>query len=366
MWHGIKGHDENVERFRRAVSRGRIGGTYLFLGPPGIGKKMFALKFAQTLLCEKHSIELFDPCEACASCLQVISRTHPDIMFVSRPPEKSFIPLETLIGERGQRNVEGAGLIGHLALKPYSGRHRIGIIDDADYFNEEGANALLKTLEEPPPQALLILIGTSASKQLPTIRSRSQIVRFRPLPPDILAELIMEEGLSRDLEEARRLAQLSGGSLERARDLADPEMWPFWVRWRGELSGVSFDAVNWSQEFRAFVDSAGKEAATRRRRLYHIFSFTADFLQDAVRLLVGGCAEGSASAECHEFVCVLRERLGYDAVEAVQHGVELCLQACEDIEKNANLTILIDDWTTTLWSCLNPNGVAPRQSPKPT
>ncbi|HOP77569.1 MAG TPA: DNA polymerase III subunit [Thermogutta sp.] len=366
MWHGIKGHDENVERFRRAVSRGRIGGTYLFLGPPGIGKKLFALKFAQTLLCEKHPAELFDPCEACASCLQVISRTHPDVMFVSRPPEKSFIPLETLIGERGQRNVEGAGLIGHLALKPYSGRFRIGIIDDADYFNAEGANALLKTLEEPPPQALLILIGTSASKQLPTIRSRSQIVRFRPLPVDILTELILEEGLSQNLDEARRLAQLSGGSLERARDLADPEMWPFWVRWRAELSGISFDAVTWSQEFRTFVDNAGKEAAARRKRLYHILSFTANFLRDAITLLVGGHADDSTSAECQNFVRVIKEILGPDAVEVIQHCVETCLQACEDIERNANLTILIDDWITTLWHCLNRSRVASPQSPKPT
>lgn len=366
MWHGIKGHDELVERFRRAVGRGRIGGTYLFLGPPGVGKKMFALKLAQTLLCERQPPEAFDPCELCPSCLQVIARSHPDVLLVSKPPDRSFIPLETLIGERGQRNAEGAGLIGHLALKPYSGRRRVGIIDDADYFNPEGANALLKTLEEPPAQALLILIGTSASKQLPTIRSRSQIVRFRPLPVDILTELIIEEGLAQTPDDALRLAQLSDGSLERARELADPELWPFWAKWRSEVSQGSFDPVAWSQEFRSFVDSAGKEAAVRRRRLYQLLSFTANFLREGLSLLVGGYVADSSSGEARELVQFLNARLGDDAEEALRDCVEMCVQTCEEIERNANLTILVDDWITTLWHSLNDGRSTPIQSPRPT
>ena len=353
MWHGIKGHDELVERFRRAMKRGRIGGTYLFLGPPGVGKKLFALKLAQALLCEKNSAESFDPCEVCHSCVQVTARTHPDVMMVSKPPEKTTIPLEMLIGERGQRNAEGAGLIGHLALKPYSGRHRVGIIDDADYFNAEGANALLKTLEEPPAQAVLILIGTSASKQLPTIRSRSQIVRFSPLPIDILAELIIEEGLAQDSQDAVRLAELSDGSLDRARELADPALWPFWSKWEAALSQGAFDAITWSQEFRTFVDSAGKEAIVRRKRLYQLVSFTANFFRDTILLLAGADAVGSTMTGHQSLIRFLGEAHQLDAEETLQYCIEICLQACEDIERNANLTILIDDWITTLWQRLN-------------
>ncbi|MGQ9769546.1 MAG: DNA polymerase III subunit [Thermogutta sp.] len=353
MWHGIKGHDEIVERFRRAIKRGRIGGTYLFLGTPGIGKKLFALKLAQALLCERNAPEAFDPCEMCTSCLQVTAKTHPDVMIVSKPPDKTTIPLEILIGERGQRNTEGAGLIGHLALKPYSGRHRIGIIDDADYFNAEGANALLKTLEEPPAQAVLILIGTSASKQLPTIRSRSQIIRFSPLPPDVLVELLLEEGLAQDATDAERLAQLSDGSLDHARDLADAELWSFWSKWESALSQGCFDVVNWSQEFRSFVDSAGKEAVARRKRLSQLISFTAKCLQQA-NLIVAGAASPGGAFTGHKGLLQFLARFGqHDSEEKLRNCVEICLQACEEIERNANLTVLIDDWITTLWRCLN-------------
>ena len=107
------------------------------------------------------------------------------------------------------------------------GGRKIAIIDDADFLNAEGANCLLKTLEEPPPRSTLILIGTSPAKQLPTIRSRCQLIRFRPLATDVVAELLTSTGLVRDPAEARRLARYSEGSVQRAMELADPELWSF-------------------------------------------------------------------------------------------------------------------------------------------
>ena len=130
-----------------------------------------------------------DPCGTCDSCLQVAARTHPDLLLVSKPADKSFIPLSTFIGDEARRMREG--LCHDIALRPFMGGRRVAVIDDADYLNEEGANALLKTLEEPPPSSVLILIGTSADKQLPTIRSRSQIVRFRPLTAEHLEQLLL-------------------------------------------------------------------------------------------------------------------------------------------------------------------------------
>ena len=103
------------------------------------------------------------------------------------------------------------GLCYDIALKPYSGRRKVAIIDDADYLNKEGANCLLKTLEEPPPKSLLILIGTSEQRQLPTIRSRCQIVRFQPLPEQDVAELLLATGACEDAE------RWPGGRRRRAR-----------------------------------------------------------------------------------------------------------------------------------------------------
>ena len=113
--------------------------------------------------------------------------THPDLEIVSKPADKRDIPLAAFIGEDDRRMKEG--LCHRIGLKPFMGGRKVAIIDDADFLNPEGANALLKTLEEPPPRSVLILIGTTADKQLPTIRSRSQIIRFRPLPEDSVARL---------------------------------------------------------------------------------------------------------------------------------------------------------------------------------
>src|SRR5437773_3671449 len=219
-WQSIRGHDRVVGKFRRALTKGRLASTFLFVGPAGVGKRTFALKLAQGLLCERAEAERLDPCGECPSCHQVASLNHPDVEIVAKPADKAFIPLELLIGDAEHRM--RAGLCYSIALKPYSGRRKVAIIDDADYLNKEGANCLLKTLEEPPPYSVLILIGTSEQRQLPTIRSRCQIVRFQPLAESDVAELVIEQGLCTDPALARAAAAHSHGSLQRAALWCDP------------------------------------------------------------------------------------------------------------------------------------------------
>ena len=115
-------------------------------------------------------------------------------------------------------------LCDQFALKPARGMRKVAILDDADDLNEEASNAFLKTLEEPPPGAVLILIGTSAELQLETIVSRCQVVRFDPLPEPEIAALLLEQGVARDAADAARLAALGEGSVSRAVGLADAEL----------------------------------------------------------------------------------------------------------------------------------------------
>ncbi len=227
-WHGIEGHDAVVELFRRALERQRLASSFLFAGPSGIGKRTFALKLAQAMLCQSGPEAALDPCETCPSCTMVLAGTHPDLDLVGKPADKAFLPLELLIGQREHRRQEG--LCHNISLKPFMGGRKIAVIDDADFLNAEGANCLLKTLEEPPPQSVLILIGTSPAKQLPTIRSRCQLVRFQPLSAEVVAEVLLSKGLVADAAEARRLAQHAEGSVQRALELADPALWAFRAR----------------------------------------------------------------------------------------------------------------------------------------
>src|SRR6267142_149425 len=266
----IRGHDRVVDKFRRALAKGRLASTFLFVGPAGIGKRTFALKLAQGLLCERVAEELLDPCGQCASCRQVITLNHPDVEIIAKPADKAFTPLELLIGDAEHRM--RAGLCYNIALKPYSGRRKVAIIDDADYLNKEGANCLLKTLEEPPPKSLLILIGTSEQRQLPTIRSRCQMIRFQPLAENDVAELLVERGLCDDPALARAAAAHGNGSLERAALWCDDSLLEFRRELISILGQGEVEQPAAAKLVGQFVDEAGKESAAKRQRLRLVVS----------------------------------------------------------------------------------------------
>ena len=342
-WHGIYGHDDVAEQFRRALVRGRLASSFLFTGPAGIGKRTFALKLAAALLCPARPAEALDPCGECPSCVQVAAGTHPDLAVVSKPKDKAFIPLELLIGEREHRGREG--LCHGIALKPYMGGRKVAIIDDADYLNPEGANCLLKTLEEPPPLSVLILIGTSPARQLPTVRSRCQLIRFRPLEGDVVAELLISQQLVPDPSEAQRLGRHSGGSVQRAMELADPELWAFRSQLFERLAEPALEGVRLGKSVSAFVDEAGKQAAARRRRLRQVVDFAAEFYRRLLHAHNG--AAPPEDAELDRFVEQALQHGGSNG-ESTAARLDRCLDAAGQIDRNANQSTLIETWLDDL------------------
>jgi DNA polymerase-3 subunit delta' len=342
-WLGLEGHDDVVDQFRRALARGRLASTFLFVGPPGVGKRAFALRLAQTLLCSESPPERMAPCGTCPSCMLIQAGTHPDLFQIGRPKEKSDIPVALLIGEASKRMQEG--LCHDISLKPFMGGRRVAIIDDADHLNEEGANCLLKTLEEPPPHSVLILIGTSAEKQLPTIRSRSQIIRFAAIAPEVLAGLLLAQAIVTDSAQARQLAEYSGGSLQRAAELADPDLWDFRRALLNQLAAPRWDSVQLAKSVAAFVDAAGKEAAPRRARLRQIVMFAAELYRLLARQLLG--SSGSADADLQAALSSAARQWPGDAEVAAACATR-CLDALEQIDANANQTTLIECWLDDL------------------
>jgi DNA polymerase-3 subunit delta' len=342
-WHGIDGHDEVVEQFRRAIGRGRLASSFLFAGPAGIGKRSFALKLAQAMLCQTRPEAALDPCDACPGCTQVVAGTHPDVMRVAKPEGKAEIPVALIKGDQEHPGREG--LRHDISLKPYMGGRKIAIIDDADYLNAEGANALLKTLEEPPPRSVLILIGTSPAKQLPTIRSRCQLVRFRPLPVDVVAELLVSRGLVADPNEARRLAQYSEGSIERALELADAGLWTFRNTLVERLAEASLDSVQLAQTVAAFVDEAGKEAPARRARLRQVVAFATEFHR---QLLHAQCGQSPSQDVGLQRVVQRAIDAGQTDADSTAARLDRCLDAAGQIDRNANQATLIECWLDDL------------------
>ncbi len=205
------GHERQREWFRRAIARGRLSHAYLFTGPPGIGKRRFADHLSQTLFCERVAPEELAPCGVCGACRQFLADTHPDFHTIEIPKWKRIIPLEKFLGPEERRGREG--LLHDLSLRPMSSDRRIAIIDDSQAMSEEAANSLLKTLEEPSPKSLIVLITDQPDSLLPTIRSRCQLVRFQPLGDSQVADILLAEELVANRAEAESLASAADGSL---------------------------------------------------------------------------------------------------------------------------------------------------------
>jgi DNA polymerase-3 subunit delta' len=348
----MRGHDAIFAQFRQALARNRLASTFLFVGSPGVGKRLFALKLAQALLCERRPEQLLDPCGQCPSCHQVLARTHPDVEVLAKPADKAFIPVELLIGDKEHRMREG--LCYNISLKPYSGRRRIAIIDDADYFNKEGANCLLKTLEEPPPKSVLILIGTSEQRQLPTIRSRCQVVRFGSLAESDVAAILVEQGLCPDDAAAERAARMRGGSVERAAQWCDESL----VEFRGALLDVlsqnEFDHAEAARLVSQQVESAGKEAAAKRTRLKLVVSLAEEFYREAMVKF----ARRHSSPHAPREAPVSRSETTTLSDEAAAACLDVCLDAAAHIDANANQATLIDWWLDELAAAARAGRVA--------
>lgn len=341
-WLGIEGHDVVAQQFEHALARGRLASTFLFIGPPGIGKRAFALKLAQALLCPNSPPDKLAPCGQCDSCVQAAAGTNPDILQVCKPPDKANIPIELFIGPDDKRMREG--LIHDLGLRPFLGKRKVAIVDDADHFRVEGANSLLKTLEEPPPQSVLILIGTSPERQLPTIRSRAQTIRFQPLPTNIVEKLLIQHELVDDPAEARRLAAHSEGSLERALALADPELWKFRDKLLAHLGQPDKQSGMFAQEATEFVDAAGKEAPPRRERLRQVLTWSASFYRELLRRQCGVAGVDADLAKAVERAIATWPR---DS-EITSAAIDRCLDALLQVDRNVHQATLIECWLDDL------------------
>ncbi|MBI1276623.1 MAG: DNA polymerase III subunit delta' [Anaerolineaceae bacterium] len=208
----IYGHDWAVEHLRKSIAHSRIRHAYLIVGSESIGKETLARALAMTLNCT-HDDENARPCGQCSSCKRIASGNHPDIIYSELDASTGALKIEEI------RSVTGK-----IALKPYEARYRIAILRDFDHARPQAQDALLKTLEEPPPQALMILLAPSTESVLPTIASRSQIIHLRPVPTEIVHNVLLNEKQVPQ-DHAGLLARLSGGRMGWVMQaLAEPSM----------------------------------------------------------------------------------------------------------------------------------------------
>lgn len=224
----VKAQPTAVETLRRALAAGRVHHAYLFDGPDGVGKERTAFGLAQALVCERRAEGASEACGECRACMRAVPRQgdsrplHPDIVVLERglydpvtigrkSPETQDISIDQV------RTL----VLARAAFAPLEGRAKVFLVRRAEELSISAANALLKTLEEPGARTHFMLLSATADALLPTIRSRTQRVRFGALPDAVVAELLVATGMERAL--ADETARLSGGSMATALALGDPE-----------------------------------------------------------------------------------------------------------------------------------------------
>lgn len=174
----IVGHEQIVTHLKSAMKLGKVSHAYILSGEKGCGKKLLADVFAETLQCEKGGTE---PCGSCHSCVQAQSGNHPDIIHLmhEKPNSISVDDVRTQI-------------VNDVLIKPYSGKYKIYIVPDAEKMTAAAQNALLKTIEEPPAYAVILLLANNASALLPTILSRCVMLSLKPVVDDKVKQYLME------------------------------------------------------------------------------------------------------------------------------------------------------------------------------
>jgi len=207
---GLLGHEWAVSLLKQHIAHDAVRHAYLFAGPPGVGRRTLAIRFARAVSCTNPPAP-GESCGTCRACQQIETMQYPDLSVVQAESEGAVLKIDQV------REVNHS-----LSLKPYQSKHRVALFLRFQEANVNAQNALLKTLEEAPAYAILILTADNAEQLLPTIISRCEIMRLRALPVETVDEYLQQNGASP--EEARLLAHLSNGRPGYAlRLLADPD-----------------------------------------------------------------------------------------------------------------------------------------------
>ena len=345
----IRGHRELAGRLL-AELRSRPSHAYLFSGPRGVGKALVATSLVHALMCERAPGENFcctparcpvriapqtertraraadtdaARCDCCSACVQIATGVHPDFTSVSRPVGRTDVLIEQV-----------RELIARHGLRPSRSSIRLAIIDDAETLNIPAQNALLKTLEEPPGHAIIIMVSASERALLDTVRSRTRTVRFPALQVADLEAILAAHGVG-DKARASALALLARGSAANAIALADGDEPPMkeLLDALGTAKSIDFArAQSLAQEFFANRDAAAGNFELLARLLEEVLCYKllkTDFV--------------AFPPESRSKLVGLADSIGVDAVVKC---IDAAVRATEAVEANANPRLQAENWWT--------------------
>lgn len=325
---GLIGHEWAVDMLKQQIAHDSVRHAYLFTGPPGLGRRTLALRLAQALNCPNPAAP-GDPCGLCRTCKQIDAMQYADLAIVQAEKEGRVMKVEQV------REVRQT-----LVLKPYQGRYRVVLFLRFQEANANAANALLKTLEEAPAHVILLLTADNAEGLLPTIVSRCEGLRLRPLPVERVEAALKALGAA-DYQ-ARLLAHLSGGRPGAAFRLLDD---PFTLDFRRERLDDLQKLLPASRvEKFAYAEKLAKDKETFRSVLFLWLTYWRDVLIHSA-----GSSAPLVNVDCTAEIVSLAGRLGLPEARRAVTGVE---RTIEQLEKNVNPRLLAEvmllDWPKAL------------------
>ena len=315
----IIGHRRQLEILRLALASERLHHAYLFVGPEGIGKRTLAIALAKAVHCIESAADF---CGSCVNCSRIADGNHPDVRLIEPPAGKKEISIQQV------RDFER-----ELNYRSFTGKRKIIIVDPATLMNMASQNALLKTLEEPPQDSLIVLIASSAGGLLPTVRSRCMRISFAPLARSEVSQYLrVKQGMTGD--EVEFLAAMSMGSIGAALGL-DKEAFVDKRRvWVGIVGALK------SGDYQSAVDAAEALAGNRDDALKFL-AWAQSWYRD---LLVYGVAGDSG-----ELVNLdMREQIAQQAapagIEQRTAALTASHRAAAAIQRNLNRRMVLEKY----------------------
>jgi DNA polymerase-3 subunit delta' len=321
----ILGHTWAVDMLRQHIVRDAVRHAYLFAGPPGVGRRTLALRFAQALNCTQP-VQPGIPCGGvCRDCRQIESGGHPDVTFIQAEAEGGTLKVDQIRDPRWSLN-----------LKPYQSKYRVGVFLRFQEASDGAANALLKTLEEPPSYAVLILTADSPEALPPTIVSRCEVLRLPSLQLEVVDTFLKQRGA--DDAQARLISHVSGGRPGFALSLLhDKAALAYRDEKLTELQSLL--PATRSQKF-TYAEKLARDKASMRRVLTLWLSFWRDVLWRA-----SGASTPLANIDHQQEIEALAHRIGLSRTRQIVSSLDRAVGRLET-SVNARLLaeVLLLDW----------------------